>query len=806
MKKPPFLQGEAFVAVMITRCMSSDPPKGRLRAFYDWLKRGEPASELPADAAIDRTGEFVPSRVGHYAITSKIGEGGMGVVYAARDERLERNIAVKMMSSVGSDDTARRRFWREARAAASVNHPNICQIYEIGEDQGRLFIAMELLEGEPLSNRLQGGPMDVAETIGLGLEILAALTALHERGIVHRDLKPSNVFLTRYGVKLLDFGLARPEMDPSMDPATALTRTGMVVGTPRYMAPEQVLGDGFDARGDLFATGAILFEMLAGRPAFSGRTVVEVLHATVYEQPPALTGSAAVAAIDRVIRRALAKKPEDRPASAAAMAEELRGARGSDASGMPALARALTRLVVLPFRVLRPDAETDFLAFSLPDAIATSLSGVRSLIVRSSATAARFAGADPDLKELAAQADVDRVVIGTLLRAGDEIRAVAQLVEAPSGTLLASHTVQAPLGDLFRLQDDISQRVVTALSLGLTGERPMPTPDAPQNPAAYEHYLRANQLAKSYEGLVEARELYQQALALDANFAPAWAHLGRCNRVIGKFIDASYDSDGQAEAALRRALELNPRLSVAHKFYANLEADQGQATRGLVRLLGEANRHGNDPELFAGLVHACRYSGLFDHAIAAHYEARRLDPNVVTGLDDVLLMTGDIERLLALEPPKIGSTAAEGTRIMALALWGHREEARQALIQLAHPSRLLVFQRWIEVLSAWLNGRSAEMVEAVSALSGLKILADPEAIFLQGWILSDAGEHQAGFEYIRRAVEKGYFVVATLESARQFGPLRGTSEFQSLLRVAESGREQALASFRDAGGDRLLGT
>ena len=370
--------------------------------------------------------------------------------------------------------------------------------------------------------------MAVADALPLALEMLAALAALHARGIVHRDLKPSNVFLTPYGLKLLDFGLARPELDPSEDPATALTRTGMVVGTPRYMAPEQVMGDTFDARGDLFAAGAILFEMLAGRPAFTGRTVVEILHATVYEQPPALTGSPAVAAVDRVIRQALSKKPEERPESAEAMAGQLREIRGSDGSGTPALARPLTRLVVLPFRVLRPDADTDFLAFSLPDAIATSLAGIGSLIVRSSATAARFARADPDLKELAAQADVDRVVVGTLLRSGDEVRAVAQLVEAPSGTLLTSHTVQAPLGDLFRLQDDIVRRVVDGLSSGLTGERPMamPTPDQPQNSRAYEFYLRANELARRYDGLLAAREAYQQCLALDPNFAPAWAHLG----------------------------------------------------------------------------------------------------------------------------------------------------------------------------------------------------------------------------------------------------------------------------------------
>ena len=451
----------------------------------------------------------LPGRIGHYRIVGKLGQGGMGVVYAARDEKLERAVALKTMSSIARDDTARKRFWREARAAASVNHPNVCQLYEIGEDRGELFIAMELLEGQSLAARLQAGPMSVAETLPLALGMLAALQALHARGIVHRDLKPSNVFLTPHGVKLLDFGLALPSgsaIAASSD-ETPLTGTGVIIGTPRYMAPEQVTGEAQDARSYLFAAGAILFEMLAGRPAFTGRNAVEILHATLHEQPPALTGSPAVAAVDRVIRRALAKRPAERPASAEVMADELRAVRGVVGDDTPALARALTRIVVLPFRVLRPDPETDFLAFSLPDAIATSLSGIRSLVVRSSATAARFAGEAPDLKALAAAADVDRVVLGTLLRSGDQVRAAAQLVEAPSGTLVTSQTVQAPLGDLFRLQDDIARRVVEALSLPLGGSGISPFPDAPHVARAYELYHRAIEMARTYEGLVRARGL-----------------------------------------------------------------------------------------------------------------------------------------------------------------------------------------------------------------------------------------------------------------------------------------------------------
>src|SRR5918992_482537 len=212
-----------------------------------------------------------PTRVAHYVIERKLGEGGMGVVFAARDERLDRTVAIKMMSSFGGDETARRRFWREARAAASVNHPNICQLYDIGEDEGALFIAMELLEGESLGERLARGALTVSEAIPIALGVLAALAALYARGILHRDLKPSNVFLTAHGVKLLDFGLARPA-DPalaqSLSSSGNLTRSGMLIGTPGYMAPEQLTAEELDARTDLFAVGAILFEMLAGRPAF----------------------------------------------------------------------------------------------------------------------------------------------------------------------------------------------------------------------------------------------------------------------------------------------------------------------------------------------------------------------------------------------------------------------------------------------------------------------------------------------------------------------------------------------------------
>jgi serine/threonine protein kinase/tetratricopeptide (TPR) repeat protein len=779
----------------------------RLRALYDWF-RGAKAPAPRVGGLPSTTTRLSPERIGPYTVVGKLGEGGMGIVYAARDERLERTVAVKVMSLAADDETARRRFLREARTAASVNHPNVCQLYEIGEDDSGLFIAMELLEGESLAARLKRGPLSVGESLPVGLGMLAALSALHARGIVHRDLKPSNVFLTPHGVKVLDFGLARPTGDESATlagSAERLTRTGMLIGTPGYIAPERVTAEQLDARSDLFAVGAILFEMLAGRPAFRGANAIEILHAVLHEQPPALTGSPAAAAMDRVIRRALAKRPSDRPRSADEMAEALRAAGSVEGTESRTLVQAMTRLVVLPFRVLRSDPETDFLAFSLPDAIATSLSGIGSLVVRSGATAARFAGDAPDLKALAAEADVDRVVMGTVLRSGDMLRATAQLVDAPGGALVTSQTVQASLGDLFRLQDDLARRVVDALALPLGVGGGTPTP-VPPDDRAYLIYLQANEAARTYDQLPRARELYQRCLEVDPGFAPAWAGLGRCHWVIGRYFEDSGDSDARAADALHRALELNPRLAAAHKLHASLEAGTGRAQAALARLLEQAERHGTDPELFAGLVQVCRYCGLFDQAVAAHEEARRLDPNVPTSIGQTLLMKGDLDRLLARDPARTVAGGDDPLRAIASGLSGDRVRARREIVELRRTAGAVPgFLLWADFLIASFDRSAAGMEAALAALGGRKIMEDPEAIFQCGWLLCDGGSPEPGMEHLQRAVARGYHAAPTLAWSGSFDAVRGRAEFRDLQAAAEGGCRRGRAGLRQRGGERLLG-
>jgi len=291
---------------------------------------------------------------------------------------------------------------------------------------------------------------------------------------------------------------------------------------------------------------------------------------------------------------------------------------------------------------------------------------------------------------------------------------------------------------------------------------------------------------------------------LDPGFAPAWAQLGRGYRVVGKYLGGPEDSDERAEAALRRALTLNPRLSVAHKYYAALEADDGRSLAALSRLLDEANRHGNDPELFAGLVHAFRYCGLYDQSVLAHLEARRLDPKIVTSLPGTLMMNGEMER--DLDARSVGlERGQEVTRVMILGTLGRRDEALRELRAIPRENQIPIFLAYADFIQAWLERRPAEMEEWRAKMQGLKVLEDPEAMFQEGFMFCDAGDPDVGLDLLRRSITKGYFPPEKLARSTAFDAVRGTPEFQKILADAEAGHAQALEVFRQRGGERLLG-
>jgi serine/threonine-protein kinase len=743
----------------------------------------------------------MPATIGHYRITRKLGEGGMGVVYEARDERLDRSVAIKMIRNAQGDAGARERLLREARAAASVNHQGICHLYEIGEENGELYLAMELLEGESLAARIARGAVPLAEALQILIPMLSALEALHARGLVHRDLKPSNIFLTPAGAKLLDFGVAR-RIEGS-ESETRLTAPGVLIGTPQYLAPEQLVGEPAGPRSDIFAAGIVAYEMLTGRPPFAGRAVTEVIHAIMYEQPPVLGGAPAVSAADRVIHRALAKRPEDRYTSAQEMADDLQTVLLllDDSSRTAPRVRPMTRLIVLPFRVLRADPETDFLAFGLPDALTSSLSGLDALVVRSSLTASRFGPDGPDLETIAAKADVDVVLSGTLLRAGDQVRVTAQLIEVPRGTVLWSQTSQVQLGDVLQLQDALRDRIVTSLALPLSArDRRMLTHDSPASAKAYELYLRANRVAYEATNRLLARDLYLQCLQEDPHYAPAWARLGRIYRVIAIGSGTGGDDDyRRAQEAFSRALELNPDLSIAHNLYTYLEVETGRAKEAMLRLLERASHRPADPELFAGLVQACRYCGLLDPAIAAYEQAHRLDREIRTSVSHAYLMSGAYERAIAtdVEDPRYVTA-------IAFALMGQPERGLGLLRRYETPGLPRTSRLIVTSTCALLDGRITESSEATNELlQGLDHLRDPCGRYYIARQLAALRDERA-LAMLRRAVEGGFFCSPFFTRDPWLDSLRADVEFLAIVEAAEARYRDAVAAFRAADGERIL--
>ena len=483
------------------------------------------------------------------------------------------------------------------------------------------------------------------------------------------------------------------------------------------------------------------------------------------------------------------------PQSAAAPAERARVA--------PANGNGKTRLIVLPFRVLRPDAETDFLAFSLPDAITSSLSGIGSLVVRSNLAALRYAGDAPDLAAIASQAEVDVVLTGTLLRVGEHLRVSAQLTDANDGTLIWSQPAQVSLGDLFHLQDQLARRIVDSLQLSLTTrERRLLQQDVPASARAYEFYLRANQVAYEAAQWTTARDLYLQSLELDPEYAPAWARLARCYRLIGKYAaDAKTIEENLArsESAFKRALELNPELEIAHSLYAQLELELGRTQGAMVRLIRRASEGGSNADLFAGLVPACRFCGLLEASVAAHERARELDPEIVTSVPHTYMMLADYERAMAeYRTGDIGYLKSA-----ALAMLGRNEEAITLLRRKTEEvDAASTIRPYLISLRALLEGKREECIAAMNQVTDK--IRDGEALFYMARQFAHLGETTRAINELRRSVELGFFCYSTLTLDPWLDPLRSEPQFHEVLRLAEQHFRAAERAFSEAGGQTVL--
>ncbi len=725
------------------------------------------------------------------------------MVYKAEDPRLERVVALKVIRQF-EGDSSRRRFWQEARAAAQVAHPNACRIYDIAEEQDRLVLVMEFIEGETLARRIERGALPAQEAGQIALALLSALEAFHKIGIVHRDLKPSNIVLSNGGTKLLDFGIAKHvSLNTAEETAATLvdaTTPGMFLGTPRYASPEQFGGRAVDARSDLFSMGVILFEMLTGRPAFPGEAFGEIAHAVLHGSPPALSGSPAIAAMGRIVHRAISREPRDRYASAEAMAAELRATLLMEGIETKVRAHPVRRIMVLPFRMLRPSEDIQFLAYSLPEAITVSLAGLENLVVRSSLVASRYSTEAPDLQKIAKEAEVDVVLTGALLSVGERLRITAQLIEVPSGTLIWSHSSEATNRELLELHDDLVGRVVDSILPSLTAqEHQSLQQDRPASATVYQLYLQANEFSRQWENLPGAIEIYERCVSLDPSYAPAWARLGRARWLGDKYKLGSLEGLRTADEAFQTALRLNPNLTLAHNLYTHVQVDQGRSLDAMKRLLDRAHQRRSDAELFAGLGHVCRYCGLLQPALVAHQEARRLDPLISTSVMHTYFMLGDYERALENSGSDFGYGMA-----LALAMLGRVDEAVSLLRQREPAKPWRLGKLYLTSLRALLEGKREESLAASDELMKATF-RDPEGMYYLARQLGYLREEAAALDMLSRAIDNGFCCHPAMLRDPWLDSLRARTEFTGLMSKAHQMHREASTAFLAGGGASLLG-
>ncbi len=617
-------------------------------------------------------------RLGPYTLLGKLGQGGMGEVHLASDSRLERRVAIKLLPEELRDDPERRaRFLREARAVAQLSHPNITQIFEVGEVDGRDYIAFELVEGRTLQERIAERQLALAEIVDLALPLADAIAYAHERGIVHRDLKSANVMVTPRGhAKLLDFGLAKILHGDSQAPlakkTTTLTLQGAIFGTPGAMSPEQALGKPIDSRSDVFSFGSLLYEMAAGRAAFRGATVMEVMDAVIHREPDPLGRLRAdlPAGFVACVAKALRKEPGERYQTMNDLAADLRHFKRTTDSGLvpPASARAGRRvalaaaalaglglagwlgwrathptvavpaaaerraLAVLPFTDLGGSAEDATFSAGLHSDVLTRLAKIGSLKVIARTSVLEYATTQKALRQIGQELGVSSILSGEVQRAGNALRLNLTLHDAASEDSLWAETYNRELTskDIFAVQSEIAEAVARALQAQLSPAEKQQLRGVPtSNDKAYDAYLTGQALEdkETNASLHKSVVAFESAVALDPRFALAWASISRARgSIYWLFEPMNSEMLASAFEAARRALELEPELPEAHlslgrchyvsRDYEATQREYEIAARGLP----------GSPELLRARAILSRRIGNWDDSASAFARAVELSP------------------------------------------------------------------------------------------------------------------------------------------------------------------------------------
>jgi eukaryotic-like serine/threonine-protein kinase len=807
--------------------------------------------------------------IGPYRIVSLLARGGMGDVYRATDERLHRDVALKVLSDTRTGESRRvDRFMHEARVTASLDHPNVVRVFDVGRFEERAYLVAELLDGETLRARIARGPIPPDDVLRIGKEIARGLAAAHAAGLVHRDLKPDNIFLTRSGVtKILDFGIAKLVQDETVRGAFS-TATGILLGTAGYIAPEQIRGLNVDGRADLFALGAVLFEMLTGERAFAREHLVESLHAILHDPP-----SGALAQRDyvplglkEIVGRLLEKAPEARFQSAEEVIDALGRVDPADvaesrrapifstvplAAGAVALALALLaggaavvisrqerpqpapevvaatigeqplKLAIMPIRTIPPGDARDPLELGLAEVLISRLGQLSNLQVLPLSATERLRNEDP--VEAARELGADRVLTVTLQRDDDRLRAVPRLLST-TDELIWGTTVDTDASSVFSIQDIIVSKVVDELAPRLSpGARSKLARAGTSNNEAWEAYVRGRSHVFNVTGadLRMAKEAFEEALRLDSNYADAWAGLGSTYKRMPITAGVpTAEALPKAKEAAERALQIEPENAEAHSVLGTVafwyEWDYPKSERLLRRAI-ELQPSSADAQFFLAHLYAC--IGRHEEALVEIRRARALDPAwpVARAHEGHFLFLArrydeairHVDDAIKLDPRFWPSRSM---RIMALVGLERFGEVVQEVDEVAAQVRGTGthLPTWsFSGLKGYSLARAGRSAEAERVLDEIRVQKPRGYNVSAALVLNGLGRQQEAFESLRRGIEERDQTVTFLGVHPWWDDVRGEPEFRDLLREVNllevSDRTARSARFESAKAQRKRG-
>ena len=765
---------------------------------------------------------MIGTSLGRYRILEPLGQGGMGRVFVAEDPSLHRRLAIKVLPPEFTHDPERReRLLHEARAASALNHPNIIVVHDLGESDGTLFIAMELVDGGTLREWARAKPRAPLVVLQMMRQATAALQVAHAAGLVHRDLKPENMLVRRDGIlKILDFGLAR---SVTPDVGKTATAPGTVMGTAPYMSPEQVLGQPAGPSSDLFSLGTILYELLTGKHPFAAESAVETMHRILHEspEPPSRVNRALSTDFDFVLAKALTKDAARRHASARDFDVDLEtlecgcGAASQPSGvGLAAVSTGPRAIAVLPFKNIGGNPELNYLGVGLADAVITRLMNSPDLVVRSTGSIAVYENQAIEPRRVGQELDVTAVLDASFQRAGDRFRATARLVETPSGRALWAGKVDLLFKDIFEVQDQVAQGIADALTARHSGEDvlhaspsgttrvPSPPRGFTPSPEAYELFLRGLEAQRdgTREGFLRAIQEFNRAVMLEPKYARAWAHLGSMYHAM---IDAGFESDpiwfNRAGEALEHARSLDPDDPQVNFATGALHLVSGRKREAYREFLAMRRKTPNSGILYHYFGYLFRLCNMLEEAREADEHSVSLDPQVPWGYSGMIkadMLLGKlesahdlIERLKPKFPQHPMVRETEGEWLVASGRFAEAIAHFEA-IEGGLKNRSALLDRSVAYLALGQREKAIEARPLVeqSALVDMDFASDAASF------AGHLGERDRAFTFLEKAVQLGNDTAAFYENKIFFGPLHEDPRWAPFIagvhrRAAEYRRE-----------------